>query len=185
MIDPDLQVRLLVFKAHILGGDVMNEVPTQGAALSSEVCSLARGAYTKLRTVPDSAENLRRRIFYLLVVAECTRRFNPQKYRKEAQECGQQLATTYGAIDPYPLFLRLVEVTTGVTHSAVVTDITSYPVAAVKSDVREVLDSFGNVIYAESLPALALGLGSEDLREHEGFLFKRTIAEMMSHHGLL
>lgn len=119
-----------------------------------------------------------------MVAAECVRLFSPAKYRGEAQECGSRLVSEFGAVDPYPLFMHLVDGTTGVTHRGAAEDITSHRTSAFRPEMAEVTDGFGNVLFEYSVPARILLLSNEDLRKFDVFLFKQSLEDIASQHGL-
>ncbi len=174
-MNPDIQAKLLAYKAYKLG----RESAWRGS--EAEETSLVCAWLRDLENYAPTEKNLRRRLFYMLILAEIHRLSDPVPFRQSSMELGEQLEAM-GAPNPFPLFMCIIRATTESPTTGNFGDITTPAVEPIQ-DSRSFTDQFGNVVTIDVAQS-ALGLSDRYLAEFDWFLRKplRGIARL---HGLV
>jgi len=174
-VNPYIQAKLLAYMAYKFG----RESACRGS--EAEETSLVCAWLRDLETYGTTEKTLRRRLFYMLILAEIHRLSDPVPFRQSAMELGEQLEVI-GALSPFPLFMRIIRATTVSPTTGNFGDITTPPMEPIQ-DSRSFTDQFGNVITIDVAQS-ALGLSDHDLAEFDRFL-KKPLREIARLHGLV
>jgi hypothetical protein len=175
----ELQAKLLVLKAFYLGRSA------EDASVQADCKVLSLHALSVLQDAPEpSEENLRRRLFYMLLLAELERDADPVPWRREAKQLGERLKQE-GLVDPFVYYLEIVRATTGLVSPGNVGDgqrtLTKKIVTA--AEVHKV-GRFGAYTELCDLAADALGLSMSIRKQFAAFLHKTSLSSLLRQHGI-
>ncbi len=126
---------------------------------------VARMAERRLAEMDATKENLRRRLFYLIVLAEACRFDRSAVYRNVAMSVHNNLSVSGENISPYPWYMTIVDATTCSPNSGNFGDIT---VAGSRTDevdnpVRWEITAEGLEAPVSDVACDALGLSFRDI----------------------
>jgi hypothetical protein len=131
----------------------------------------------------DTAESLRRRVFYNLVLAELLRDADPSPYRVAAREDGERL-TKLGYADPTPLYMKIVDATTERLTTAHFGDFKSSPEWSHSRSSNSPLAE-SQVFRGSATPAeAAVQLEASLTEQYDQFLQAVSLDEIMAKHGI-
>ncbi|KAF0247031.1 MAG: hypothetical protein FD180_148 [Planctomycetota bacterium] len=177
-MNPDLQSKLLVYKAYQLGREAILR------GLRNEHEDLARASLSALDALEGTAEVVRRKCFYTLILAELHRLSDPMPYRESAMELSDQLMTLGGMSSrqrPFEIYMKVVNAT---TQSPTVGNLGDFNTSGVNlvQDTTSETDEFGKEISVDRVQR-ALGLSDEEYDRFYGFL-QKSLPEVIQAHGL-
>jgi hypothetical protein len=160
-VDSDEVARLLAAKAYLV-------VRQADRSERREMRRLAEDAAARLTGI-GTPEAKRRAIFYHLVLAELDRERDPVLHRVAAMDLSDE-PDQLGEIDPFPFYLKLVEVTTEEMTTAHFGDFKSSPVWSHSSRSQSPLVK-SQQNQADFYRVLrALGLSMDSIKRHDRFL---------------
>lgn len=164
MIDRNVQASLLAYKAYEIGRDATVRKKTGRAVRLVSAC------ISQLATKGETEETLRRRVFYTLIRAEILRTSDPVPDRTKAKEIGERLKKN-GCIDPFGLYMKIIEVTTNKATAGNYGDMTTRTSPPVQNS-ESFRDRFGNEIHIDKAAA-AVSLAPAEMTRHQKFLHMR------------
>jgi hypothetical protein len=171
----DRVAKVLALKAYLL---VKQAAPNDHEALRAK----AERAIRHLQG-QETADTLRRRVFYNLVLAELLRDTDPIPYRAAAMDDGEQL-TELGCTDPASIYMRIVEATTERVTTARFGDFNSSPIWSHSSWSNSPLAEL-QAFRGSIMPALAaVQLEEPVAKKYDKFLQTTTLDEIMKKHGI-
>jgi hypothetical protein len=172
---PKLQAKLLAYKAYKLG-----RYSVCRQAIAEDAAFVQHCLFT-LQQLPQTAETLRRRLFYTLILAEMHRPTNPVEYRKSALELGRMLESE-GCPNPFPLFMKIVEATSQPPTTGNFGDIRTASATQIR-DTTSFINAFGDEVVID-LAQRALKLTERDLEGVDRFL-QMSLREVARSHDLV
>jgi hypothetical protein len=174
-VNPAIQAKLLVYKAYKIGRESVSQC-------SGENDTRAVSAWLKiLEARPPTEDNLRRRLFYTLILAEIHRLSDPVPFRETALELGEKLEAI-GAVSPFPLYMRIIGATTNSPSAGNFGDIATPAVIRIQDSWSDI-DQFGNIITVD-LAQSALEMSNHDLDKFYRFL-RKPLLDIARGHDLV
>jgi hypothetical protein len=174
-MNPNLQARLLAYKAYKLG----RESASRGTIEEDD--RFVRSCLARLKSSPPTAEIRRRRVFYILILAELHRLSDPVADREAAMQEGEQLESM-GLPNPFPLYMRIIERTTRSPTTGNFGDLRNRATELIQ-DTTSYKDRFGNLITVD-LAESALELSQGESAPHDRFI-QKSLKEIAHLHGLV